>query len=237
MKFEKSNRFDPDFMKENMMGPNCVKILEDMSEHMSLKPGMRVLDLGCGKGLTSIFLAREYGVTVFATDLWITATENYERFRSLGLDGLIVPIHADAKALPYAEGFFDAAVSIDSYYYFGAEDSTYLDRCLAPLVKPGGSIAIGSPGVKEDLPGLPEEMAGIVSAKDFATFRSTRWWTEYFAASRLFKTERIWEFAGFDEAWNDWLACDNPYAVSDRDMIRADGGRYMNIVCATGQRA
>ena len=35
-----------------------------------LEPGMRVLDLGCGKGLSSIFLAKEFGVQVWAADLW-----------------------------------------------------------------------------------------------------------------------------------------------------------------------
>jgi len=36
---------------------------------MNLKPGMRVLDMGCGAGFTSIILAKECGVTVFANDL------------------------------------------------------------------------------------------------------------------------------------------------------------------------
>jgi cyclopropane fatty-acyl-phospholipid synthase-like methyltransferase len=52
-----------------MMGPNSMKIIEELSESLKLEKGMRVLDLGCGKGLTSIFLAKEYDVTVFATDL------------------------------------------------------------------------------------------------------------------------------------------------------------------------
>ncbi|MGB9939171.1 SAM-dependent methyltransferase [Methanosarcina sp.] len=63
---------------------------------MKLEKGMRVLDPGCGKGLTSIFLAKEYDVTVSATDLWISATENYERIKSMGLEDRIIPIHTDA---------------------------------------------------------------------------------------------------------------------------------------------
>ena len=42
------------------------------------------LDLGCGKGLSSIFLAREFGVEVWAADLWIKPTENYKRFIEAG---------------------------------------------------------------------------------------------------------------------------------------------------------
>jgi cyclopropane fatty-acyl-phospholipid synthase-like methyltransferase len=37
---------------------------------------MRVLDLGCGRAATSIFLRREFGVQVWATDLWTNASEN-----------------------------------------------------------------------------------------------------------------------------------------------------------------
>jgi len=32
------------------------------------------------------------------------------------------------------------------------------------------------------------------------------------------------------KAWNDWLACENEYAVEDRAMMKAEGGKYFNIV-------
>ena len=44
------------------MGPNPLWLLEELCEHMNLTPGMKILDMGCGKGLTSVFLAKEYGV-------------------------------------------------------------------------------------------------------------------------------------------------------------------------------
>ena len=81
MDFFRTEKYDKDFLKPNMMGPNSMMILEELLEKVHLKPGMRVLDLGCGNGLTSVFLAKEYGVQVFALDLWISATDNYRRFR------------------------------------------------------------------------------------------------------------------------------------------------------------
>jgi cyclopropane fatty-acyl-phospholipid synthase-like methyltransferase len=36
---------------------------------MDLKPSMRVLDLGCGRAMSSIFLHREFDVQVWAVDL------------------------------------------------------------------------------------------------------------------------------------------------------------------------
>jgi cyclopropane fatty-acyl-phospholipid synthase-like methyltransferase len=172
---------------------------------------------------------------VYATDLWIPATENYGRFAAFGLEDRVIPIHAEAHDLPYADSYFDAAVCVDAYLYFGQEDG-YMDKYLAPLVKPGGQIALAIPGVKTDLDGVPADIAEFVSAEDFGTFKSTAWWKRHLETSERFKLDRVWEFEGFDEAWSDWLACDNPYAVRDRDMIRADAGRYMNLICITGRR-
>ena len=43
---------------------------------------MRVLDLGCGVAASSIFLRREFGVQVWATDLWFHASDNVPRIRT-----------------------------------------------------------------------------------------------------------------------------------------------------------
>ncbi len=49
------------------MGPNVLWLTEALSQVMELKRGMRVLDMGCGKAVSSIFLAREFGGTWFPT--------------------------------------------------------------------------------------------------------------------------------------------------------------------------
>ena len=72
------------------------------------------------------FKAKEYEVTVFAADLWIAPTENYEFFRSLGMEDQIFPIYADANALPFAKGFFDAIISVDAYHYFRCRSRLFL---------------------------------------------------------------------------------------------------------------
>ncbi len=74
--FTRSSKYDPEWFMENQMGPNVLCLTEALCEVMDLKPGMRVLDMGCGKAMSSIFLAKEYGVQVWATDLWIKPTEN-----------------------------------------------------------------------------------------------------------------------------------------------------------------
>ena len=52
---------------------------EALFHRVGLRPGMRVLDLGCGRAASSVFLQREFGVQVWATDLWFDASENRQR--------------------------------------------------------------------------------------------------------------------------------------------------------------
>lgn len=230
MPYPKASRYDPAFVAENLMGPNSMKMLEELTPSLGLQPGMRVLDLGCGKGLTSIFLAKEFDVKVFATDLWIPATENYERFRAMGLDEQIVPIHAEATALPYADAYFDAAVCIDAYQYFGL-DPAYLDAHLAPLLRPAGIIAVAVPGLKEDLGDtLPAEMALSWTMEDIETLKTCEHWQAVLEQSEMVEIESLGEMPGFEETWADWLACDHEYAISDRPALEAGAGKYMNHI-------
>ncbi|NPV91665.1 MAG: methyltransferase domain-containing protein [Firmicutes bacterium] len=223
-----NNRFDIDFLRENMMGPNCVRILEELSEDFTLKPDARVLDLGCGRGLTSIFLAEEFGARVFATDLWIPAAENFQRFKQLGLDDRITPIHAEAHELPFAEGFFDAIVSIDAYYYFGAKEG-FLDRYMAPLVKKDGLIAIAVPGLKKDFDAeIPEEL--VPFWEEDMNFFSLKWWQDLWSRAETIELTHCRSLRCHEEAWQDWLQCDNPYAKRDIEMLKAEGGRYFDTI-------
>ena len=218
-----------EFLRENMMGPNSAMILEELCKDLELKPGMRIMDLGCGKGLTSIYLAEEFDVQVFATDLWITATENYTRFRELGLDGRIVPIHADALSLPYAEGFFDGIVSVDSYYYFGTREG-FVDQYFAPLVKKGGFLAVAMPGLQKELEGgiVPSEL--MPYWVEDMNFHSAAWWKELWSKEDSIEATHSRSMDCHRKAWEDWLKCDNPYAKSDIGFIEADGGRYIDTI-------
>jgi len=69
-RYPRAAKYDPAWMYEYKMGCQCLWLAESLSRAMALGPGMRVLDLGCGKALSSIFLAKEFGATVYATDWW-----------------------------------------------------------------------------------------------------------------------------------------------------------------------
>jgi hypothetical protein len=61
--------------------------------------------------LSSIFLAKEFGVEVWATDLWVKPDENLRRAAEAHVEDQVHPIYAEAHALPFAEDFFDALIS------------------------------------------------------------------------------------------------------------------------------
>lgn len=224
----RNNQYPSSFVKENMMGPNAMRMADELSKSLKLEKGMRVLDLGCGKGLTSIFLAKEYGVTVFATDLWISATENYERIRAMGMEDKIIPIHAEAHDLPYAQEFFDAAICIDAYHYFGAEPD-YLEKHLVPVVKRGGQIAVAVPGLKEEFTsGVPEALKPFWF--DDINIHSRKWWYDLWKPCASIDIKASYEMKCFKEAWQEWLTCDNDFARRDIVMMDAGGWEYFNLV-------
>lgn len=231
MKYILSNKYDMNFIKRNIMGPNPMKLAEELLAIRPIPKASTVLDLGCGRGVTSIFMVKEYGLKVFAADLWISPDENKERFDEMGLTSQqIIPVKAEAHELPFNEEFFDSAVSIDSYHYFGL-DETYLDKCLLPFIKHGGEILIAVPGLKKDIhDNIPPEMLHSWTADDIATLHDIEYWTGILNAADGIEIISISEMEGFDECWNDWLACDNEYAVGDRKSLSAGAGKYMNFI-------
>ena len=183
--FPRSASYDPEWVLENVMGPNVLWLAESLSEAMELEPGMRVLDMGCGKAVSSIFLAKEFGVQVWAADLWIAAGENWRRVCEAGMEDLVFPIHAEAHALPFAEGF-DALVSLDAYHYFGT-DELHLGRYFAPLVRHGGQIGIVVPGLVREFEGDPPEHLASIWAREWEcwSFRSPEWWRHHWVKTGL----------------------------------------------------
>jgi cyclopropane fatty-acyl-phospholipid synthase-like methyltransferase len=163
-RFPRSSGYHPDWILASISGgANALWLTEWLAEALELHPGMRVLDLGCGRAASSIFLCREFGVQVWAADLWFNPSENLQRIRDARVEDGVFPIHADARSLPFAADFFDAIVCIDSFPYFGTDD-LYL-HTLARFVKPGGQMGIAGAGLAREVEGpVPEHLRA--------------WWTQ-----------------------------------------------------------
>ena len=125
------------------------RIGEDMERHhlditektvrlMNLRPGERVLDLGCGSGWATRLLARLVGdgpegfgqvVGVDVSDEMVRqarqASKDFEN---------ILYVWGSAQQIPWEENFFDKVLSVESFYYYADQDRALMElfRVMAP---------------------------------------------------------------------------------------------------------
>lgn len=202
---------------------------------MDLQPGMRVLDLGCGRASSSIFLRREFGVQVWATDLWFSASENIQRIRDAGMEDGVFPIHADARSLPFAAEFFDAIISIDSFIYYGTDD-LYLSY-LARFVKPGSPIGIAGAGLMQEFEGAVPAHLQAWWTQDLWCLHSAAWWRRHWERTGIMEIELADDMPDGWKRWIDWhkvIAPDNGLEI---EALESDYGRNMGYVRLIGRRS
>lgn len=113
--------------------------LELISRKLALKPGMRLLDVGCGWGSMAIHAAREHGVTVVGVTLsHEQAAYARKRIAEEGLTDRVeirVQDYRDVRDGPY-----DAISSIGMAEHVGAERYLEYAQDLYALLKPGGRL-------------------------------------------------------------------------------------------------
>ena len=218
------------FLKAAMMGPNAMRVSEELASRLNIDGTMRVLDLGCGRGLSTLLLVKKYGASVFAADLWISPTENCERFRSLGIDDRAVPISVDAtKGLPFANGYFDLLFTVDAYHHFG--DTAEMLPSLIPFVKKGGYIAVAIPGLKYEFgKNVPADMLPFWNNDMERTLHSLEWWQALWQQAEGIEMVDSREMACCSQAWKEWLTAYHPVVAEDIKMMAAEGGKYFNLL-------
>ena len=231
MKYEKTKKYNIDLINSKIMGPNPLKLEEELMLNNKIKRGSVVMDLGSGKGITSVFLAKEYGFIVYAVDLWSDPKENRQFFSEMGLsDKEIKAVHGDAMNLDFELEFFDAVVSTDSYNYFG-RDVNYLDDKLLPFVKKNGYIYITVPGMKKDMhDNIPESLKLSWSDLQLDYIHDIDYWRNIVSQSKNSEIISIYEMDSNEECWNDWIKCDNEYSRNDKLAIDAGACKYLNFI-------
>jgi len=233
--FPRSSRYHPEWVLANASGgANALWITEWLTTAMDLQAGMRVLDLGCGRASSSIFLRREFGVQVWATDLWISASENMQRIRDAGAEDGVFPLHVDARSLPFAADFFDAIVCVDSYPYYGTDD-LYLNY-LAHFVKPGGAVGVAGAGlVREIEDSVPEHLCKWWT-QDFWAFHSAMWWRRHWERTGIMDIEVADSMPDGWRFWLDWHHAVAPDNATEIKAVEADAGKYIGYVRLVGRR-
>jgi cyclopropane fatty-acyl-phospholipid synthase-like methyltransferase len=235
-RFPRSSAYHPDWLVASVSGgANSLWLAEWLTEALELRPGMRVLDLGCGRAASSIFLHREFGVQVWATDLWFSAGQRLQRIRDAGAEDAVFPIHADARSLPFAPEFFDAIVSLDSFPYYGT-DEMYLNY-IARFVKPGGPIGIAGAAVVQEIEGpVPDHLRQWWSNDMAWCLHSAAWWRRHWERTGLLDIHLADTMPDGWKLWQDWLKLIAPDNVLEIQTLEADHGQYLGYARIIGRR-
>ncbi len=234
-RFPRASAYNPEWVIANASGgANALWLTEWLAEALELRPGMRVLDLGCGRAASSIFLRREFGVEVWAADLWFSVSENLRRIRDAGAGEAVFPLHVDARSLPFAEEFFDTVVSIDSFFYYGTDD-LYLTY-VARFVKPGGVLAIAGAGLMQEIDGpVPDHLRGWWEPS-MCCLHSAAWWRRHWERTGSVDVELADEMPDGWQAWLEWQRAVAPDNTLEIRAIEADRGAHMCYVRVVARR-
>jgi ubiquinone/menaquinone biosynthesis C-methylase UbiE len=116
-----------------------VSFLEWVAERLDIRPGMTVVDVGCGRGIYHPLFKRR-GATVAGID------------RSLGMleeaRGGCLAVVADAQALPLSDAMCDRASCNHVLYH--VPDQALAMRELRRIVRPGGRVVIATNGARNN---------------------------------------------------------------------------------------
>jgi SAM-dependent methyltransferase len=237
-RYPRTIKYDPDWQVSLDMGCPTLWLLESLCQELDLKPGMRVLDLGCGKASGSIFLAKEFGVQVWAVDLQISPSENWQRICEAGLENQIFPLRADAHSLPFADQFFDAVIGVNSLFFFATED-LYLRSRLINLVKLGGQFGIVVPGFYHDFSGdlpanLPEHLKPYWDSCILCSWHSAEWWRRHWLKTNQVEVSLADNFPG-NEGYQTYLRWEKIIQYPEK-LAEDDAGRNITFVRLMARR-
>ena len=226
-RFPRASRYDPAFLMREPFGAHPLWMTEWLCEELDLEPGMRVLDLGCGHAKSSIFLAKEFDLEVWATDLWIAAEHNRETVREHALTERIHCVDADARALDFEHAFFDAILSIDAYPYFGTDDLCL--PYLGQFLRPRGQIGFAGAGLMRELAHPIPMPTRLVWGPDMWCLHTADWWRTHWTRTGLVDLRVADTLENGIDYWKRWSranGCDSDFL----EVLDQDAGNTLGYV-------
>lgn len=203
------------------MGPGGLFFASQMADSVSLSQGTRVMDLGCGRAGTSVFLAKTYGAQVCALDLWISREEMQQTIDDAACGDLVAPYNVDAtKDLSFEDGYFDVIFCMDAFHYFGANEGflAHISRYL----KSGGQFVVGNPCFDREFERPIPPVYEAFWDSEFSKYHSPRWWEDLFVSTDMFENIAVHEARDGVILWEDALLFDLETGNTKGGRLEAD---------------
>jgi SAM-dependent methyltransferase len=235
-RFPRASRYPSEWVAAGASGgANVLWLAEWLGEALELAPGMRVLDLACGRAnVLDLPAARVRRRSVGRGPL-VRSRRRMQRIRDAGSGHAVFPpARRGGARVPFGARFFDAIVCLDAYMYFGTDD-LYLANLLR-FLKPGGRVGVAMSGLMEELPDeVPAHLGGWWT-HDMRCLHSAPWWRAHWARSGLVEVEVA---DAMDDGWQRWLEWQRflcPDNAAEIAAIEADRGRWLGYVRAVARR-
>ncbi|MFC4061043.1 SAM-dependent methyltransferase [Planomonospora corallina] len=196
-----------------ILNPFTDEKLALLGEVARLRPGMRLLDLCCGKGEMLCRWAVEHGtegVGVDISEVFLDAA--HERAVELGVAGRIRFERGDAGAYRADPGSFDVVSCLGATWIGGGVEGTV--KLMLPALKEDGILLVGEPYWTEEPPAGAHEAFGF-GPDDFTSLAGT--FDRFEAAG----TEVLEMVLADPDSW-DRYAASQWWTVSD--WLRANPG-------------
>jgi hypothetical protein len=121
--------------------PGGVDLTRRLARALNLRPGERVLDVASGPGTTAVLLAQEFGATVDGVDAGALTVERARTGAAQRhLADRVRFVCADAEALPFDDGAFDAVVCECAFCTFPDQEAAAAE--FARVLRPGGRVGL-----------------------------------------------------------------------------------------------
>ncbi|KAF5767529.1 putative phosphoethanolamine N-methyltransferase [Helianthus annuus] len=152
---------------ERIFGPGFVSTggidtTKEFVAMLDLKPGQKVLDVGCGIGGGDFYMAENFGVDVVGIDLSVNMIA-FALERAIGLKCSVEFEVADCTKKSYPDNTFDVIYSRDTILHI--QDKPALFRTFYKWLKPGGKVLISDYCRKSGTPS--EDFAAYIKQRGY----------------------------------------------------------------------
>ncbi|MEW1906729.1 class I SAM-dependent methyltransferase [Streptomyces sp. NPDC086147] len=200
----------------------------------------RVLDVGCGLGTGCAVALTEYGPdAVTGMDIHPDQLTRARETHAVLLEeqpGRLRFAEGAAERMPWQDGAFDAVVSVEAVQHF--PDLAGFAAETARVLRPGGAVAVTSFFTADDVPGRPEQLAGLLEtyASGLDIARPVTALAEAFAAAGLAEVRTVSIGPEVWHGWDAWLSRWWAPGTWPRNFLRAYEEKILDYFVVTAVR-